>query len=63
MRCGGGDQVLPAAAHPAAHRPRQPAPLPPQARRQLEAGRIDEPREGRDGGLALPDSYALITLA
>ena len=65
MRCRGGDQVLPVAAHPAAHGPRQPAQaarLPPQAQRQLEAGRIDEPCERQEGGCRCPDSYALITL-
>lgn len=57
MRGRRSDQVVPVAAHPAAYRAGEPAQMAggaAQAQRQLEAGRIDQPGEGRDGGLALP---------
>ena len=55
MRCCGDDQVLPVAADPAAHRPRQPpqaARRPPQAQRQFDdqaTGRAASLRVRADG--------------
>ena len=57
MGLRGRDQVIPVAAHPAAHRSRQPLQaleLRPQAHHQFVASGIDQRGEGGDGGLAMP---------
>ena len=55
---GGGEPGGPRAPTAA-----QAARLPPQAQRQLEAGRIDEPCERQEGIVGCAESYALITLS
>ena len=63
--CRSGDQVVPAAADAAAHRPGQSAQAagwPPQAQRQLEASRVDQRASAGMDGCRCLDSYALITL-